>query len=111
MANFYFLVGISGSGKSTWASKKAEESNALIVCPDDIRERHRVRSDKAFIIAREQIGKGLKSGKDVIFDATNTIRKWRQDNILSGKKWADKVICVVFDLPLDLCVLRKLKLL
>jgi tRNA uridine 5-carbamoylmethylation protein Kti12 len=36
--NIYVLTGLPGSGKSTWAKKKSEETGALIVNRDSIRQ-------------------------------------------------------------------------
>jgi predicted kinase len=107
MATYYFLVGIPGSGKSHLAKRLAEETGAVIVCPDEIRQSHRVRSERAFEIAREEIGKNLESGKDVIFDATNTIRKWRAQNIQAGKLSGVQVVAVLMNTPLELCLERQ----
>jgi predicted kinase len=104
---YYFLIGIPGSGKSHLAKRLAEETGAIIVCPDDIRISHRVRSERAFEVAREEIALNLQSGRDVIFDATNTIRKWRGQNILAGKQTGVRVACCVMDTPLEWCLERQ----
>ena len=107
MSTFYLLVGVPGSGKSRLATQLALETGAVIVCPDDIRTRRRVRSERAFEIAREEISKNIRAGCNVIFDATNTIRKWRRENILAGKPYASQVVCCVIDTPLELCLNRQ----
>jgi predicted kinase len=107
MATYYFLIGIPGSGKSTWARELAARTGAVVICPDDIRVNHRIGSERAFEIAREEIAVKLQSGRDVIFDATNTIRKWREKNILAGRTFATRVVAVVFETPLELCLDRQ----
>lgn len=107
MPTYYFLVGIPGSGKSHFARRLAEEIVAVVVCPDEIRASYRVGSERAFEIAREQIKKNLKAGKDVVFDATNTIKKWRRENILAGNPFSSRVACCIFDTPLELCLERQ----
>jgi len=107
MPILYFLIGIPGSGKSHLAARIAAETGAVVICPDSIRVDRQVRSERAFEIARQEIGKNLKAGRDVIFDATNTIRKWRRKNILAGKLSGVRVVCCVMDTPLKLCLDRQ----
>ncbi|MDH4329980.1 MAG: ATP-binding protein [Candidatus Moranbacteria bacterium] len=106
---FWFMVGIPGSGKSFHAKWIAETTEATVICPDDIRVKHRVGSDRAFEIARQEIAGSLKAGRDVVFDATNIIRKWRRDNILAGKPHASRVVAVLMDTPLEVCLERQQK--
>jgi len=107
MSTFWFLIGVPGSGKSRFAAQLAAETSAVIVCPDNIRVSHRARSERAFEIAREEIKNNLKVGRDVVFDATNTIRKWRRDNILAGKLPGVRVVAAVLDTPLEWCLERQ----
>lgn len=105
MPIYYFMVGIPGSGKSTYATTLG----CTVVCPDTIREVHRVGSPEAFAIARQQIKKALEAGEEVVFDATNTLRQYRADMIAAGKPCADKTICVWMDMPLAVCIVRHLE--
>lgn len=107
MATYYVFVGIPGSGKSHLAAQLAAATGAIIVCPDEIRQSHRVRSERAFEIAREEIATNLMAGRDVILDATNTLRKWRQANIMAGKEQAERVVAVLMATPLELCLDRQ----
>jgi predicted kinase len=105
MSTYYFMVGIPGSGKSTYA----ESLGCKIVCPDTIRVTKRVGSPEAFAIARQEIKSALEAGEDVVFDATNTLRSYRAEMINAGKPFAVKVICVWMDVPLEICVARHLE--
>lgn len=102
MPTFYVMMGIPGSGKSTYA----ESLGCWIVSPDIIRETHLVSSPEAFEIARREVAALLQDGHDVVFDATNTIRQWRAENIAAGKPYADKVVCILMDTPLEVCIAR-----
>jgi predicted kinase len=105
MSTYYFMVGIPGSGKSTSAAK----FGCKVVCPDTIRQTHRVGSPEAFAMARQQIKSALEAGEDVVFDATNTLRVHRVEMINAGKPYADRVVCVWMDTPLEVCISRHLE--
>lgn len=82
MQNFYIMVGIPGSGKSTIARDMAsKDSNIIHISVDEIREQlcneYNSKNDrKVFAEARKQISEKLLAGYDVICDATNvTISK------------------------------------
>ncbi len=105
MPTYYFMVGIPGSGKSTYA----ESLGCKVVCPDTIREIKLVESKDAFAIASWEIISGLKAGGDVVFDATNTIQTHRFERINVPKPYADKIICIWMDTPLEICIARHLE--
>lgn len=73
---FEMLIGIPGSGKSTYL-KSIDNRNVVIVCPDDIRRRltgnvsNQSRNKDVWNIANKAICKLLYSGRYVILDATN----------------------------------------
>ena len=74
------LVGLPGSGKSTWAEKQ----NMDIFSSDAIREElygdASIQGDNNLIfdLLHSRIIENLKSGKDSIFDATNLSSKKRR---------------------------------
>lgn len=107
MATYYFMIGIPGSGKSTYAASLG----CRVVCPDNIREERGWAPDdnRAFPIAIRQIIVELKAGRDVVFDATNTLRQFRVSNIAAGKRYADKVVCIYMDTPSMICVWQNLE--
>ncbi len=73
---FEMLVGIPGSGKSTYL-KKLNIPNVIVVSPDDIRREitgsisDQSRNSDVWRITEERINKYLSEGKYVILDATN----------------------------------------
>lgn len=102
MPTYYIMVGIPGSGKSTHAATLG----CRVICPDTIRETHRVGSSEAFAIAEQEIKSVLEKGEDVVLDATNTLRVYRAERINAGKPYADKVVCIWMDVPLKVCIAR-----
>lgn len=106
MPVFSFMIGVPGSGKSTYA-RLLEKRGAIIVSPDLYRERYRRKSDaEIFAAARAEVALHLKAGRDVVFDATNTIRLHRTENIFAGKPYANRTIAVVMQTPLEECLRR-----
>ncbi len=77
------LVGISGSGKSTWI-KSQDLTNIVVVCPDSIRKEitgdvsNMTRDGLVWFTTYNRIAEALSSGKDVILDATNVRSKDRK---------------------------------
>lgn len=71
------LCGLPGSGKSTYAKQLSDETNAIICNSDAIRrelfgnENLQENNDTVFKILHSRIKENLKSGHDVIYDATN----------------------------------------
>lgn len=81
MNKLYTMIGIPGSGKSTFAKSHPE---CIVVCPDTIRkelfgdEACQKDGNLVFKLAYERIEKALSENKDVIFDATNTTVRSRK---------------------------------
>ncbi|WGV24280.1 WYL domain-containing protein [Halotia branconii] len=81
----HFLIGVPGSGKSTFAAELAKLGNYRIVSTDVIRQQlygdaniqgDWVEIEKAVIC---EIVSTLAQGDGVIYDATNAKRVWRMD--------------------------------
>lgn len=83
MIHFYMTVGIPASGKSTWARENASRFNFEIVSSDEVRMEmfgdNNIQGDPNIVFqnVHERILNFLKSGKSVIFDATNLNYKHR----------------------------------
>ncbi len=84
------LVGVSGSGKSTFA-KNVFGSSSLIVSSDECRkeicgdEANQSVTTKAFELFYKKIEEGIKSGQRVIADATNLDKFSRKKYIILPK--------------------------
>lgn len=109
----YILIGIPCSGKSTYANKRLDNANIVIVSTDEIRKEltgtyifSQETNDRVFDIAKSEIQLWLDKGYDVVFDATNTNKKYRKKFIDIGIKNNSRIIGVVFMTPLRICLIR-----
>jgi predicted kinase len=117
--SLFMLVGIPGSGKSTWAKAFLKEHpNYQLVSTDQIRAH--LYGDEATqgnwpqvwqqVLAQwqsgiDQVHRGTLAG--VIYDATNTRRRHRRQAIDTAKTLGFNTITLVwFDLPLAVCLGR-----
>ena len=80
MAEFVMLVGLPGSGKTTWAES---QEGYEVYSSDGIREElgdvyDQTKNEKVFRILHKRIKEGLLCGKNCIFDATNVNAKKRR---------------------------------
>ncbi len=84
----HFLIGVPGSGKSTFAAKLAQLGNYRIISTDTIRQQlygdatiqGEWREIEAQVIT--QICATITSGNGVIYDATNAQRGWRTELLM-----------------------------
>ena len=88
MSRFIMLAGPAASGKTTYAQKLIDADlsdfpRAVVVSSDAIRkklygdESDQTDPQKVFAHAHEMIFEYMRDGKDVIFDATNLVPRWR----------------------------------
>jgi len=78
MTSLVLLIGISGSGKSTWIkNNKSKWTNTVVVSPDEIRREltgnvsDQSRNKEVFELTNILTIHHLKNGKNVVLDATN----------------------------------------
>ena len=111
MVKLYWMIGISGSGKSTMAEKIAKEENAYIIASDKIRkelygdEKTQGNPEEVFNTVYDRIINYLKLGKNVVFDATNISLKHRHELFKNLKQnyINPKNIAVVLTTPISVC--------
>jgi len=100
------MVGLPGSGKSTWAKKR----NGIICSSDDIRKNYygdeSFQGDNklVFQLLHEDIINNLKDGKDVIFDATNLNSKKRRSFLKSIENMKVEKTAVIMATSLEKCL-------
>lgn len=112
MPFLFFLVGISGSGKSTIAQEYAEKFNAEVFSYNKIRfelygdESVQDNPQKVFQILHKRIKTALKQGKNAIYDATNLLMKRRKAFLKELQSIPCFKICVVVNTPFKECLTR-----
>ena len=104
MGKFLMLVGISGSGKTTFAKRVQDENPGdryVVLSSDDIREElygdASVQKDhaKVFEIMMQRTLEHLEKGNSVIYDATNLYRENRMNVVKKIRNVVDcEMICV-----------------
>ena len=78
MAKVHLMIGIQGSGKSTFSSQLSKEYNIQIVSTDKVRQLHPDwKEELIWPEVYRLTAEIIKSGNDVIFDATNITVKVR----------------------------------
>jgi protein phosphatase len=104
------LIGASGSGKSTFASRHFDAD--AIVSSDRLRgvlagdEASQQATDAAFGRLHEWLDARLGAGALAVVDATNVEWMRRAELIGGARHHGRPAIAIAFDLPLDLCLAR-----
>jgi predicted kinase len=108
MSEFIMLVGIPGSGKSTWI--KINSSGIFVICPDTIRKNlsgdisSQVDNSLVWSIAKYNTVEHLKSNENVILDATN-VNTTNRRNFMKGLPYCHKK-AIVFEISPELAIKR-----
>lgn len=116
MNSFVMMVGLPGSGKSTYANYLANgEENVVIHSSDDIREELSGNASnmninkEVFNLLHERVIRDLKAGKNVIYDATNLSRKRRVAFLEQIKSINIRKVAILVWASFDSCVKRQEK--
>lgn len=108
MPKLFMLIGIPGSGKSTWI--KNQKHNAVIVSTDDIIEREAARQNKTYSDVFDQtikkatqemqqdLRQAIAQQQDIIWDQTNLTAKSRASKLRQIPNTYEK-IAVFFPTP------------
>ena len=108
---FIMLVGLPGSGKSTYA-EKLSQSGYKTFSSDELRiellgDVNDVSNNRLiFDTLHKRLTESLKEGNNSIFDATNMSSKGRTRFLESIKDIECTKRCVVFDVPVEVCIER-----
>ncbi len=101
------LIGVSSSGKSTFAKKHFKKTEVLssdycrAMIADD--ETDQSVTKEAFVILHSIVAKRLAIGKLTIIDATNIQAKARSSLLYLARKYHIAPVAIAFDLPNELC--------
>lgn len=117
---FFMLVGISGSGKSTFAEKikhwgELEKEDVEIFSSDEIRKElygdASIQKDheKVFRILHKRVKEALSQGKTAVYDACNLSAKRRRAFLQEIKKYKTSKSCIVITSDYDSCVKNQKK--
>lgn len=107
--DFIMLVGLPGSGKSTYA-EKLRQQGYIIHSSDVIREEltgnmnEQSFNEKVFYMLHNRIKEDLRQGKDVVYDATNLSRKRRKAFLEEIHNIKCKKICILIMTPYEVCL-------
>lgn len=106
------LVGIPGSGKTTYAKNYIEQNpNTIHLSSDAIRkelygdENIQGNPGEVFALMQKRAVESLNNGSDVLYDATNITRKDRSGIIGVCPKFA-KIECHIIWAPIEECIKR-----
>ena len=109
---FIMLIGLPGSGKSTWAEKYiTENANTVLISSDNIRkqlfgdENSQEDNNRVFYEMEVRTLTHLNNGVNVIYDATNVVRKRRRTFLDKLPTWVIKEAHVIWA-PLEVCIER-----
>lgn len=112
---FQMLVGLPGSGKSTYAANyKATNDRVRICSSDEIRAElgdvnDQTNNEKVFRILHRRIKDYLREGYTVIYDATNIHSKRRRAFLVELGKIDCKKQCIVFRTSYKTCLANNAK--
>lgn len=103
------MVGISGSGKSTYANGLKTSLNAQLVETDAIRleltgnAEDQSQNGRVFDVAKKRVNDYLSQGKNTIIDATSLNQRERKDWIDIAKANNAEVRAYFIDTPVSVC--------
>jgi predicted kinase len=104
------LIGAAGSGKSAFAARHLPPHS--VISSDALRaelgtdERDQAVNDVVFDRLRSAVDERLRAAQLVVVDATNTDWMRRSELIRLAHQHGRPAVAIVFDLPLEVCLVR-----
>lgn len=109
MANFYMMVGLPGSGKTTFAHNI--EKGAMVISSDIIRKElwgsEETQGDNKIVFQELEyrVIQNLMMDKSVVYDATNINAKKRKEFLKKLNKVPNvKKVCMLMSVPYEQCL-------
>ena len=112
MSKIYMMIGIPGSGKTTFVRNLVKEQGLPVVSTDVVRANHPgINERDVWPMVYEMIGNLVKSGKDLIFDATNVTKTPRNRFKENVNKYSTdyELIGYYFPMHYSICIGRVAK--
>lgn len=109
MAKLIMLIGIQGSGKTTYSKELSKEYNAEVVSTDKVRQTYPgIVESEVFPTVYKLCAEKLKEGNNVILDATHITPKVRKRTFdaLDQYEVEYKKIAFYLDTPVEECIKR-----
>lgn len=104
------MIGLPASGKSTYAKKLADETSAVVLSSDALRwelfgdETNQEHNPQVFQELHKRAKDLLRSGRNVVYDATNINSKRRRAFLNELKKIDCTKECIIMATPYEQCL-------
>lgn len=104
------VIGLPGSGKSSYAEQKAFHDDCVICSSDEIRKEIfgdincQNRNEEVFQVLYDRVKENLRSGRNVIFDATNVGSRKRMGFLRELRNISCTKVAAIIATPYETCL-------
>ena len=112
MSKIYMMIGIPGSGKTTFVRELSKKLNVKVISTDTVRQEHPGINEKdVWPLVYQKIGEMVLKKEDVIFDATNVTKTPRNRFKENVNKYSTdyELIGYYFPMHYSICIGRVAK--